>query len=105
MKAALADAFKKLGIEAKWIEVDASEFPPVLYGVVDGSHDGKFLREVAKAMPAPPYAHCGAVTYGGTGWVAFALDAVPESVTGAQETPRIMAHVEQVAQRAKATGP
>jgi hypothetical protein len=72
-------ALAQRGFSAPMLKVDDSVFPPIIYGIVDGSRQGVALHDLAGRM-GPAYVHNGAASSGdGVSKMAFALNVVPDS--------------------------
>ena len=97
--AGLRQAFKvlcqMLGYRALVVEVDESEFPYLVYGVLEGRADYRAIRDALPSLP--DYAYAGSVTAvrdqrDGT-TTAFALNLTPPNRGGEANPSRIMARM------------
>jgi hypothetical protein len=92
--AAFRSALKATGTESPDLEVDETEFPPLLFGVISGRRDGHYLREVVPAMNDPRYHHNGAMSHDvGRDRMAFSLNVVPSSEYPEAAAATIGAHL------------
>jgi hypothetical protein len=84
-----------LGYRALVVEVDESEFPYLVYGVLEGRADYRAIRDALPSLP--DYAYAGSVTAvrdqrDGT-TTAFALNLTPPNRGGEANPSRIMARM------------
>lgn len=101
IRTAFSAALDGRGLAATILEVDVSEAPPLIFGVIDGTRDYRQLHDLAREM-GPPYQHAGAVTFGdGKSRMAFALGVVPMPAVSPQAQLRVRARLEALAGRAR----
>jgi hypothetical protein len=77
LKAAFAALCQRLGYRALRVEVDQSEFPFVVYGVLDGPCDYKDIRDQLKLMKDYDYSGCATLVNREKSVTAFALNMIP----------------------------
>jgi len=75
LKLAFNDLSRKLGITALRLEVDESEFPFVVYGLIAGRCDYHALADGARQLDG--YTYAGSVTSGDERGTYFAVDMIP----------------------------
>jgi hypothetical protein len=82
LRRAFADVCQRLGYRAMRVEVDESEFPFLLYGVLEGSCDYGAIRDAVSTVPG--YAYGGSVTLGARNGALtlFALNMTPAAEYG-----------------------
>lgn len=100
--AGLRQAFKALcqmlGYRALVVEIDESEFPYLVYGVLEGRADYRAIRDALPSLP--DYVYAGSVTAvrdhrDGT-TTAFALNLTPPNRGGESNPSRIMARMKRL---------
>lgn len=100
--AGLRQAFKALcqmlGYRALVVEIDESEFPYLVYGVLEGRGDYRAIRDALPSLP--DYVYAGSVTAirdqrDGT-TTAFALNLTPPNRGGESNPSRIMARMKRL---------
>lgn len=77
LRLAFADLCKKLRYRALRVEVDQSEFPFIVYGVLERRCDYRAIRDALRSMP--DYAYSGSVTavHPDGSSTRFALNMIP----------------------------
>lgn len=73
--AACRAACAKLGVELQRLAVDDTEFPFLVYGVINGTHDLQALPATLRALPG--YAYGGSVVGRKNGLTYFSLNLMP----------------------------
>jgi hypothetical protein len=99
LRRTFAEVCQRLGYRAMRVEVDESEFPFLLYGVLEGSCDYAAIRDVLSTVPG--YAYSGSVTLSARNGALtlFALDMTPAGEYGGDRavSGRIMTRLSELA--------
>src|ERR1044071_2024920 len=79
LKQAFAALCKNLRYRAIRVEVDQSESPNLLYGMLEGRCDYRAIRDALNSMPGYAYSGCVTLVKGDGAATVFSLNMIPAS--------------------------
>jgi hypothetical protein len=79
LRAAFATLCQRLGYRALIVEIEQSEFPFLVHGVLAGNCDYKAIRDELRSMPDYSYAGCVTAVRGDGSKTIFVLNMIPQS--------------------------
>ena len=88
---------KTLGYRARVVEVDQSEFPYLLYGVIEGHCDYREIREALSSMSGYAYQSCVTAVRRDGSMTVFSLNMIPYQRIGDERADRIMERLKKLA--------
>ena len=97
LRHAFAALCKTLRYRALRVEVDQSEVPFVLYGVLEGRCDYRAMRDELSSMPDYAYAGCFTGSRGDGAVTVFALNMIPTRTRNGAAQQRLMERLRELA--------